>query len=625
MPSWAALVDALQANEQLTARCAAFLTEAQAIADRPIVQRVYRLADVGVVGRTGLDGRAATTPEAVRELFALSMSDCNASDVVYQELPSLSAAYRMSGDRRFLNRVLAQLAEMTTWSPLQRPGWTLFGPKARSFIDPKGDGNWLATGRCILAILETLELLPTEDVSPSLRAQLDALLAHEIEICLDDWTTKRPWFYQWENPFTNQWVVPTAGYLLAALHLGREQHAEAYELGVRNLLQSLDAYGEEGAFVEGLTYSGLTAGVLLRTARMLALAGDRRLIVHPFLQHFPEWVVQHYQPAGHFINTFDAVTTTAVPLHHGKCHSPFRALLAAFAHGTGNAAARWALQHLEDGEQLGFDELLATALPPLVDDTPPPCWAAYQRAARVNWRSSWDTDATGVWVRGGHADDQHDHADRGHVNFIYQGRSILIEAGTPVYHHPLFRSHYSGSAGHNVLQIGELTPDEIVDISQKQLPYGFQKKRGVAPITVHRLDADGGEVTVDATACYLEGSLTSWHRRVCWDAETVETRDEVALAAPDVIGFRWHLGTGKTPEITQQGTQYTLTWADAVMTVTADVDIMVRVVPMPDNTLVGRTADVTSLHSCVVIRTSHHDTHAGITTRVSGRRDCPGK
>lgn len=47
------------------------------------------------------------------------------------ELPIIAAAYRLTGGEALRKRVLAQLSEMATWSPLQRPGWTLYAPGHR--------------------------------------------------------------------------------------------------------------------------------------------------------------------------------------------------------------------------------------------------------------------------------------------------------------------------------------------------------------------------------------------------------------------------------------------------------------------------------------------------------------
>ena len=579
-----------------------FLYGARRIAAKPIVQRVYKLEDVGKKGRTSLDGRAWISPENTREAFALAMSDHRTCMALRTELPPLAAAYRLTGDRVFLDRLVAQLEEAATWSPLQRPGWTLYHERAKP-LGPKGDGNWLATGLGVLGIVEALEILPPNSLSLALRTKLDTLLKKEVESCLDDWKLKRPWFYNPPNPFTNQWVLPTAGYLLACLQLGREAHGEGYELGVAHLKMSLDAYGDEGAFVEGLSYSSATVEVLLSTARILALAGDDRLITHPFLKHYPSWVVQHYQPGGSFINSFDAFGAVVKPLANGKRRSEFREVLSLCAISTVNPDAVWALRHLEDG---GMDlrSLLSASLQPAPGYTPP-LWAVYDKARRVNWRSSWQEDATGVWVRGGHPSDQHDHADRGHVNYVLQGKPLLIEAGTPAYHNPRMASDYTSGRGHNVLQVG----------SQLPMP------GTVAPIAVRRLDDKGGDVWVDAARSFKNG-VQRWDRHVQWDAGRLIVNDIVEITAPEFLLFRWHLGTSEKPVIRAIDKGFAISWSDADMRLESETPFEVVVEPMPDHTLRQRqweTPDIDAWHTCLVVKSKKPETKAGMSMTIEGR------
>ena len=604
--SWAESVDHVYKDPWMASSITRFLAAAEKVACSPIVQRVYQLADVGVKGRTWLDGRTWQAAPAVRECFALAMSDMNTAAALHSELPMLAAAYRLSGESRFLDRILAQLEEAVSWSPLQRPGWTRYEKDSRPFTDPKGDGNWLATGWGVVGIVDALQLLPESAVPDALLGKLKALLATEIVSCVDDWTVRRPWFYhhQHENPFTNQWVFPTVGFLRASLYLGREQHQAAYELGIAHLIRSLNAYGVEGAFVEGMGYGAGTVTLLLHAARATALAGDRRLVDHPFLVNFAGWLVQHYQPAGHFINSFDAFGAAAHPLKNGKRDSGNKNLLALAALSTDSADARWAMAQLEVNEPDNLMSFLAqTQHPPL--GYVPPLWAKYEQAARVNWRSSWAEDASGVWVRGGHKDDQHDHPDRGHVNFIFHGKPLLIEAGTPAYHNPRIKTDYASGRGHNVLQVGE------------QLPVS----RSVAPITVQRLDTEGGSVMVDATGSFKTG-VQRWVRQVSWTADELSVADDIKIEQPEVLLFRWHLGTAAVPEITPTGSGYSVVWPDGLLTVSSDIALLVQVEPMPDHTLCKREwldPDFDHLHSCLVIKTANPVVEVEIKMNICGR------
>jgi hypothetical protein len=603
--SLAAALDRVRHDPRASDTRDRFVANARHVAEKPIIQRVYGLEDVGKKGRSWLDGRTWISPANTREAFALAMSDFMACNTLRSELPLLAGAYRLTGERSFLDRVLAQLEELAGWSPLQRPGWTLYHAGAKPLADPKGDGNWLATGVGILAIIETLEILPESSRPAGLLARLNGLLAKEIEGCLDDWTVRRPWFYRPPNPFTNQWVLPTAGYLLACLHLGRDRYADGYELGLEHLAMSLDACGNEGAFAEGLHYSSVTVEVLLSTARILALAGDDRLAGHPFLKQYPSWVVQHYQPGGHFINSFDAFSAAAVPVVNGRRSSVFQRLLALCALCTGARDACWAVHTLEAEQLQDLNGLLAQSVPPVADGYAPPLWAVYDEARRVNWRSSWMEDASGVWVRGGHPSDQHDHADRGHVNFICRGKPLLIEAGTPAYHSPRLAVDYAGGRGHNVLQVGERLP----------------ANRTTVPITVERLDAKGGEVRVDATASFKEG-LRRWARHVRWDADCLTVEDDVEPSSPDILLFRWHLGSTEPPAVGVSEGGYRVSWSGGDVRIVSDVPIRIATESMPDHTLRARDWDdpsPDSLHTCLLIRTDKPEARARVTVTVEGR------
>lgn len=93
----------------------------------------------------------------------------------------------------------------------------------------------------------------------------------------------------------------------------------------------------------------------------------------------------------------------------------------------------------------------------------------------------------------------HVHRDQGQVS-VYDGNvPVLIDCGTPSYADPSTNSMFASTAGHGITQYGERQPRSIaVD----------------APMTVQRLDRDGGQVSIDCTAAYL--SCTSCIRRASW-------------------------------------------------------------------------------------------------------------
>lgn len=609
--SWAKLIDSVKKDESMAAFRDKLIDDAKKAAEQPIVKRAKTLAEVGQ-NRTWLDGRANALEPEIKETFALAMSDMAACGALAGELPLLAAAVRLTGDAKLRTRVVDQLEEAADWSPIQRPGWTLYHPGARL---PEGgkDGNWLATGLGVRAIADTLDLMPKGSVSEGLKKKLSMLLETEIASIVDDWNTKRPWFVSGNNPITNQWVLPTEGLVRACLVLGADKHKDAYELGVTNLLKALDAHGPAGEFEEGIGYASFTVTSMLHAARAMSVAGDRRGIDHPFLKNFPTWFVHHFQPADMYINCFDAG-----PARGAAERS--RPLLSMLAVCTGSPVARWALANLTIGPSEDLAGLAARALPPVGKDAAPPLFAAYERATRVNWRNNWNLVGSGFWLRGGHPLDQHDHCDRGHLNFIAGGKPILIEAGTPHYSHPLMGSHFASGVGHNVLQIGTLEAASANAGETVQLK-GWQPMGVVAPITVKTLDIEGGQASVTVSTGY--DGLKRWVREAFWDALHVSVQDSVELldGRSEVIMFRWHLGTDEDVVIEQDDETCKVSWSDAEITFESPAAYTVTQVKLPDNTIntVSENWQSDPRHTCLVVQTNDASPAFSILTEVSAR------
>jgi len=611
--SWEQAVDAAKVGDIFAEPRAKLIAQAREAAALPIIKRAHSLAEVGQ-NRTWLDGRSNALEDEIRETFALAMSDHGTNNTLAGELPLLAAAYRLTGENVFRDRVVAQLEEMASWSPLQRPGWTLYHPGARLSKEGK-DGNWLATGTGVRALADTLELMPQGSIDAALLARINDLLEKEVTGVVDDWQTKRPWFVRGNNPITNQWVLPTEGLVRACIVLGVDRHRDQYELGVKNLLQALDAHGKNGEFEEGVGYASFTVTSMLHAARAMAAQGDRRAIDHPFLMNFPTWLVHHFQPCDMLVNCFDAGGAK-------DAANRLRPLLSMLAACTGSPTARWALANLTNGPSDDLAGLVARALPPVGKEAAPPLFAVYERATRVNWRNNWDNDGSGVWVRGGHPLDQHDHHDRGHVNFICRGKPLLIEAGTPYYSHPLMGSHMASGLGHNVLQLGTEEP-KAADAGETLEPPGWQPRGVVAPITVHELDKSGGDVTVTISSGY-EG-LKEWRRDVSWRAKRISVRDSVQLAEAkqSIVLFHWHLGTNDEAIIRGEACAWKVSWPNGTMTLKSGTPIEVTQTRLPDNTIntvvEGHFPD--PFHTCVIVQSAEPVSAFILDTKVSGKRN----
>ncbi|MFA6564888.1 MAG: heparinase II/III family protein [Verrucomicrobiia bacterium] len=598
------LLSAVATNASLAEVRAKFIAEAKHDARKPVLLRPQTLEElrkwrVTLKYKTRPPHMAAL-PDKEWEIFCLSQGDNNAGGLLKVELPRLAAAATLTGDAKLFERVCAQLVELATWSPLERRGWSLNNSKPRYKSD---DGAWLGTGWLVRAITDTVDLLPPDKIPPDLRAALESRLADELALMEKDWATKRPWYVRSEAAHSNQWILPNEALVRACLFLGVDRHRETYEAGVARLLRSMDVQGSDGEFVEGLRYSGLSLESLYSIARATARTGDNRLLAHPFLQKFPTWLVHHFQPGGFLINAFDAPGSSQGNLSRDQN------LLATAAFVTGNPHALWGLR-----TRAGFgdtlDAILAANMPASRANAPP-LFANYAKATRLNWRSSWDDDtATGLWLRGGHATDFHDHMDRGHVNFIIGRRALLIEAGTLNYAVPNNATHLRSVAGHNVLQVGDAAPEKLTPALLANAGQILTTKRRAAPITVERMDDSGGAASVDASACYE--SVAKWKRRVEWNRTSVTIEDEVELKQPDIVQFRWHLGVpADAPHRVSAGQ---ITAGDVSLTYTADQAVSGRIESMPDATLAPKQV---TQHACVVLRTDQPVQRLKLKTHVS--------
>jgi hypothetical protein len=141
-----------------------------------------------------------------------------------------------------------------------------------------------------------------------------------------------------------------------------------------------------------------------------------------------------------------------------------------------------------------------------------------------------------------------------------------MERGTPAYGNPSYLPEYASARGHGIMQIDPVDPPNAA-VS--------------APVTINRLDSEGGDVRVDSTAAYR--TALRCRRGVTWDAHgSVAIRDDVLLRDQQPAGtefFRFHLGATAMPHVTQVDGGWLVEWDAARVIVTSDVPIRVFVTP----------------------------------------------
>lgn len=562
-----------------------FLNAALNDTKKPVIKRPMTLAELlekypETMKYKTKPAHQAKLTEEEWERFALSLSDANLNGILSERLPRFAAAYVFSKDERLADAIRAQLAEMATWKPLERPGTS--STKSNLSYAP-----WLGTGWAIRAITETQDILPEDTIPKELRATLNANLEVEIAGIQQAFHQKKLWNTQERNAYSNQWVVPNEGLVLASIFIGLDKHRADYETGISRLLQSLDSQGAHGEFAEGGSYAALTMNSLLSAAEAAAHQGDRRLIDHPYLKKFPIWYAHHLQPGGRILNAFDSKVEDLDP-----------ALLSRFVSAVKSPEALWVIQR-HGKENFG------NKLPGLIARTKvdyaakePPLYGVYDFAARINWRESWNDDtAAGFWMRGGHSTDAHDHQDRGHLNFSIGKRQVLIEAGLSSYGIPEQPTHYRSVAGHNVLQIGDAAPSELNPEALQKAGQILDLSHRPAPITVERIDANGGAASVDASKCYEQANR--WVRHVTWDQAGVTVRDEVELKSPDIVTFRWHLAAAPDAAKTTGDGKITIDGLEVNYDGDSPVTATVETMPAFDNEE-RKVFD----HACVVLRSA---------------------
>ena len=107
-----------------------------------------------------------------------------------------------------------------------------------------------------------------------------------------------------------------------------------------------------------------------------------------------------------------------------------------------------------------------------------------------------------------------------------------------------------------------------------------------APLTLQRVDDDGGAVRVDTTRAYT--SVKSCVREVSWSRSgRVEIQDVVHFLGPVAAGteiFRFHSGSASPLQITGGGPRWIVRWASAEMVIEGDRVIRVEQSDWPDGT-----------------------------------------
>lgn len=505
-------------------------------ARRPILSRAYTLDDMEntkehmrfIDNRQKYRGSIHALGPENALAYSLATSDVTASSEIFWKLPLIAALlhYESSDNKVLQDYLKLQLTEICRWQPLQRQGWSLSSTSTTTPLDKYRDGVWLATGNTLQALVTTLELLPPNSIDSQLIDKVRQLIATEIKATYKDWIDKTPWYVRANKFNSNQWIVPAAGMLVGSAYLGTDKYKDEYNIAIEALTDSFQEAANDGSLSEGYAYAASwTASALLLSSYYDKAYGENRLAEYDFINNFSTWMSLYFQPGGNFVNAFD----NAIGQRNNLNHNLY------LAHKIAALSSDPCLSELANNNETqetksGFFKLLnmsakCTKLDKLLH------YGVFQKSNMFIWRSSWDKEASGVWVRGGDKNDFHDHFDRGHVNFISRGTPILIEAGTPSYNNPEKNSYFDQPTAHNVIEVS-----------------GKKTNKSEATITLGVITSKKGSISVELDKSYP--NLKLWNRSTAWNIDEISIIDKIITAdeTPEKIKFYWHIASPNKPE-----------------------------------------------------------------------------
>jgi hypothetical protein len=371
-------------------------------------------------------------------------------------------------------------------------------------------------------------------------------------------------------------------------------------MGVENLARSINALGEDGAFLEGFTYCSQTTSALFQVLAQLKSNGDLRCHALPYVNNAWRWMMHMYLPGRRFVNSHDSGMSNLPSWAVGV---PMDCLAAAAVGADDPEAIPVLKSFFNNGLPLLAGIRYKAAIDGTIASASFPTFAFFPSQQQLVWRSEWQAPAVtpqtalAVWLKGGSVRDGHSHRDQGQVSVYCGNRIVLMDCGTPEYSTPGFEVNYAHAAGHGIMQIGELLPrSQPVD----------------APVTINALNPDGGDVLINTTNAYT--AAHSCTRRIQWSLDGVFTIDDhVALVNHVSAGaeyYRFHTGTADALTISGSGTSWQVSWRGTAATITASRSISIEQVDWPDAT------KEPFHHRALIVRAVDAGTSLDLSTRI---------
>ena len=254
-----------------------------------------------------------------REVRALAMSDCTQADFLRNKGLTLAIAARYGNNPDHLAKIIEILTAVADWGQFQRPGWSLADPTRT--MPEGGDGVNMATAWGINGVVDILHVLG-DRVPADLRKRLMLSLRREIAAIVDSWAYQRPWYVKSGSANSNQWIDPSAALMKACMFVGDPELMPAYILGAENLARSLSLSGQDGAFLEGVSYAQMSLGPVFDTLIAARMTGDARFGELTFTDRSWNWFMHMIMPGGMLVNCSDSRMSS---LPSGPCARRSRA------------------------------------------------------------------------------------------------------------------------------------------------------------------------------------------------------------------------------------------------------------------------------------------------------------
>lgn len=345
----------------------------------------------------------------------------------------------------------------------------------------------------------------------------------------------------WTRAVHNWNQVCNAGMTVGALAVAESEPQLAAQMiarAINTVPAAMREYGPDGAYPEGASYwsYGTTFNVLMIAALDSTLGSDFGLTQAPGFLATADYMLHVYGPSGLPFNYSDAGSGRAGLI-------PAMFWFAAVRQAPYLLWSEWA--KLEDGrnpfEGDRLDPLLLLWLPPGTARPPAPpvlSWTGHGHTPVAFHRSSWDSSATYVAIKGGSPSTNHAHMDIGTFVIDAGGTRWADDLGMQGYHSLESKGIDLWGRGQEagrwkVFRLGT-SAHSVLMVNGAQ-----QRVDSKAPITLSK----PGRTVVDLSETY-RGQLAEARRGVQLRPDrTVLVQDEFSAAGPEAASVRWAMLT----------------------------------------------------------------------------------